>query len=326
MTTPKTPGSGSNRSTAFTPQSSTTGKPVEKLEIDELFKAPKVQRGDMKVRDIMAGVPQERLDPFLMWHELPRAYYAPGQYPGVPVHPHRGFYECPYMKEMTAETGTNTTKAIVRVTAEEKKYEMEPGHFELGRTGAGCDHQMIVDKRWSGILHYFQLWVNLPSSNKFDYPNFQNATPFALPILEFSDDARARILHGQVDERKAPCKCDAVSWQYLDFELAAGALVTHEAPAEMTTQMVYVYQGSGTFNGERVEGNHLAIFKGKGPLEAIAERKGLGFLWLAGQPIGESVIQHGPFVMNTRQQIQQCFEEYQQGKIGPKPITVIQYR
>merc|ERR1712025_482374 len=89
--------------------------------------------------------------------------------------------------------------------------------------------------------------------------------------------------------------------------------------------MIYVYQGAATFCGERVDCGKLALFKGKGALEAVAERKGCGFLWLAGLPIGEPVVQHGPFVMSTRQQIQQCFEEYQQGKIAQKPLKLVQY-
>merc|ERR1719160_2496204 len=129
---------------------------------------------------------------------------------------------------------------------------------------------MIVDKRWSGVLHWFQLWVNLPSANKFDAPYIQNATSFTLPTLEFSNEARARIMHGQVYERKAPTKCDAVDWQYLDFELAAGASISHEVPAHMTARMAFVYQGAATFCGERMDSGTFILFKGTGALEVVA--------------------------------------------------------
>eukprot|EP00746_Dinoflagellata_sp_MGD_P161671 gnl/MRDRNA2_/MRDRNA2_88900_c0_seq1.p1 gnl/MRDRNA2_/MRDRNA2_88900_c0~~gnl/MRDRNA2_/MRDRNA2_88900_c0_seq1.p1 ORF type:complete len:314 (-),score=40.17 gnl/MRDRNA2_/MRDRNA2_88900_c0_seq1:119-1060(-) len=296
------------------------------MQVDEFCKvSKKVESAGLTIRDIMSSFPQSKLDPFLLWHELPRTFYGPGEFPGAPIHPHRGFYECPYIKEMTADSGTNTAKALIRSGGEAKKYELEPGSFELGRIGAGVEHEMVVDRRWSGFLHSFQLWVNLPSKQKFCSPNFQAAEPFALPIMEFGDDARARLLHGQVAERKAPTKCEAVDWQYLDFELAPGASISHEAPANMKSRMAFVYQGAGTFCGEHMDQGTFMLFKGSGALEVVAERKGCGFLWLAGQPIGEAVVHHGPFVMSSRQQIQQCFEEYQQGKIAPKPLAFVRY-
>lgn len=308
---------------------STTKTPKSKgpeMEVEDLSKAPKkTDSGGYKIRDILTGFDQSRIDPFLLWHELPRAYFGPGQFRGAPIHPHRGFYECPYIKEMISDRGEpSTMKAFVRAGGEQKRYEMESGHFELGRTGAGVEHETIVDKHWSGTLHTFQLWVNLPKEFKFASPNFQSAAPFTMPVMEFGGDARARIMHGQVAERKAPTKCDPVDWQYIDFELVPGASISHEAPPNMTTRMAFVYQGAATFcSTERADAGCLVLFKGTGPLEVVADRKGCGFLWLAGEPIGEAVVQHGPFVMSTRQQIQQCFEEYQQGKIAPKPVTLV---
>eukprot|EP00971_Amphidinium_carterae_P007113 140665-Amphidinium_carterae.1 len=152
------------------------------------------------------------LDPFLIWHELPRAFHKPGEFPGAPRHPHRGFMECPYMREITATTGTATSKATIWAGGKSRTIETEPGAFELGKVGIGMEHEILTDKHWSGYLHGFQLWVNLPKANKLDAPYFQNAMPSSLPVVDLGGGASARVLHGELKGSKSPTECDVVQW------------------------------------------------------------------------------------------------------------------
>lgn len=229
------------------------------------------------------------------------------------------------MKEITAETGNASTQMSVWAGGEKHSYESKPGAFELGKVGIGMEHEMVTDSKWSGKLHGFQLWVNLPEANKFDAPHFQNAAPAALPIVDLGGGVTARIMHGSVGDLKSPTVCDAVEWQYLDFELPAASTVTHEPPSIMATRMAYVYRGSASFGAHIVSEGNLAVLEGDGALNAVAGRDGCGFLFIAGAPIGEPIVKHGPFVMASRQQIQQCFTDYQQGQLCPKKMTNVQY-
>merc|ERR1719329_1779737 len=142
--------------------------------------------------------------------------------------------ECPYMREITAASGSGEMGITAWAGGEEHHTNAEPGHFEMGKVGIGMEHEMLTDKKWSGYLHGFQLWVNLPGANKFDAPHFQNASPSALPVAQLPGGATARLMHGALGALRSPTVCDAVEWQYLDFEVPEGASVTHEPPAAMT--------------------------------------------------------------------------------------------
>jgi len=112
------------------------------------------------------------------------------------MHPHRGFMECPYTKLMTSSDGrsmSTLTKNRVKAGGVEHKLSPEPGTFELGKVGVGMEHEMLIDESWSGSLHAFQLWVNLPNANKFDAPYFQNAAPSALPSVTLDGGATAKL-------------------------------------------------------------------------------------------------------------------------------------
>lgn len=185
---------------------------------------------------------------------------------------------------------------------------------------------MIVDRRFSGYIHGFQLWVNLPAANKFDAPHFQNASPSALPIAELPGGATVRVMHGALGELCSPTECETVEWQYLDFEVPGSLAICHEPPPQMTTRMAYVYRGAVELGGTLVKEGTLALLQGDGELAAKAEAVGCGFLFIAGRPIGEPIVSHGPFVMASREQIRQCFSDYQQGMLATKKMTQVQYK
>ena len=301
------------------------------MKVAKVFKPPERREGaGFIIRDIFNSIPYEGpqgSDPFLMWHHLPRAYYKPGEMPGAPLHPHRGFYECPYAKTMISDKGAPEAKMLTRVVAGgvEHRGEMPPGGFELGKVGVGMEHEGLIDPRWCGELQFFQLWVNLPANRKFDPPAFQQMSPSVLPVVELaaSPRATAKILHGSAFGATAPSTCEAVEWQYLDFELDPGARVQHTPPTPMHSRLLYVYEGAGKFGGTLVPEGHVAVLSKVASEELIAEAGpgGCRFVFVAGRPLGEPIVKHGPFVMTTRQQIQQCFLDYQCGKLCPEAVA-----
>eukprot|EP01052_Picozoa_sp_SAG31_P014887 SAG31_NODE_940_length_10870_cov_12.600501_8_plen_134_part_00 len=116
------------------------------------------------IRDILDGFNySEDLDPFLIWHELPRTVHGKGEMPGAPLHPHRGFMECPYAKEFSGSTPFNQMRGRVEAGGKIIKSDFRQGNFELGKVGVGMQHEALVDPQWEGTMHFFQLWVNLPS-------------------------------------------------------------------------------------------------------------------------------------------------------------------
>jgi len=176
-------------------------------------------------------------------------------------------------------------------------------------------------------MHFFQLWVNLPAANKFDPPSFQNASSASMPVVRLADKVTCKVLVGSVRGQESPVKCPLVPVQYLDFECEPGGAVEYEVPEELKTKFIYVYRGSGAVGspGKEVAAGTLACLSPGSRLVVSASAQGVGFLFIAGRPIGEPVVQHGPFVMNTREQIVECFRDYQAGRLCRQPCTRVTY-
>ena len=119
------------------------------------------------ISDILSAFPYSQTDPFLIWHELPRKFMHKGEFPGAPMHPHRGFSEVPYFKLM------GSTNYERKVAGSIEKGDMKNGDLEWGMAAHGIEHGVTVDSNWEGEMHGFQLWVNLPNAHRMDAPEFQ---------------------------------------------------------------------------------------------------------------------------------------------------------
>lgn len=268
--------------------------------------------------DIMAGVPTERLDPFLMWHELPRALHKPGEMPGAPMHPHRGFCECPYAKEMVGKDGPTELDAFMGADHANNKHDMRMGDFEFGKVGRGFEHQGLVHPEWTGFLHFFQLWINLPRANKMDDPHIINVSAAKIPVANVSEypAVTVKVLLGKdVFGASSPVASPHVPVQYLDIELNEQAEVVHTPPREMQTRFAYVYAGAPKICGTLCARGEFIVLGPGEQLHIEAGQSSAGLLFIAGRRIGEPVVQHGPFVMTSRAEIQQCFKDYQRGQL-----------
>ena len=188
---------------------------------------------------------------------------------------------------------------------------------QWGKTGSGIEHGMIKDDSYQGVTMGFQMWVNLRKENKMDPPIFQNAKPDALPTLQLAPKVQAKVLVGELGGARSPIDTQGIACQYIDYMLEAGGEALHPRTAGMTSLFVYVYEGAGAIGADAVaaqKGDSLQLGDaGDVPIRA-GPGSGIGLLLLAGAPLREPIVQHGPFVMSSQAEIAQAFKDYQRGR------------
>ncbi len=252
------------------------------------------------------------VDPFLLIDEMGPIDYAPGEAVGAPDHPHRGF------------------ETISYILAGELEHEDSAGHRGILGAGdvqwmtaaAGIVHSEMPSRRIrrdGGRVHGFQIWVNLPARLKLSRPRYQEVPSARIPEGQSDDGlAHVRVVAGEALGVRAVIDTHTpVVFQ--DWTLEPGADVTTPVGADHQA-VVYVFDGAFALgaSGEPVRDGQLAVLGAGDAVRLRARAGGTGgrLLLLAGVPIGEPVVQHGPFVMNTQQEIVQAIRDYQSGKMG----------
>lgn len=245
------------------------------------------------------GIPALRnYDPFMLLDQIssdnPDDYIA-----GFPSHPHRGFNTFTYMidgdmehKDSMGNTGN-----------------LGPGGAQWMKAASGVIHSEMP-KQENGLMRGFQLWINLPAANKMDIPEYQEFKSDAFPVVETSDYS-VKVLIGRFADADAPIVDDITEVSYFDIQLAAGKHFQHELPAG-NNSFLYVFEGDGKYNGQYIPSNTLIeLGTEDNTPEFIADEKGVRFLLVSGKPIDEPVVQYGPFVMNSREEIDEAMRDYQ---------------
>lgn len=252
------------------------------------------------------GQPQlADLDPFLMLDEF--GTENPGDYiAGFPDHPHRGFETVTYMLDGRMRHRDNHGHEGV----------LTPGSVQWMTAGRGIVHSEMPEQQ-SGRMRGFQLWINLPAREKMTAPRYQEFAQQKIPRLAL-EGTRVKVIAGTVSGHTGPITQPATDPTYLDIELPPGAAFTHALPAGHAA-FVYVYEGEARLGeGESAATAHtheLAVLtdgdsirlEGRGAAPARA-------ILLAGRPLREPVAKYGPFVMNTREELTQAFEDFQNGR------------
>lgn len=251
------------------------------------------------------GTPALRnLDPFLMLDHFgsdnPDEYIA-----GFPDHPHRGFITLTYMldghvlhKDSMGNTG-----------------DLRAGGAQWMKAASGVIHSEMP-QHTEGVMRGFQLWINLPASEKMSDPAYQEFSAAAIPQVA-SDGAAVRILIGQYSGQRGPIDDPHTNVQYLDVALEGGQTFSHTLDAELNV-FVYVFEGDASIGGESVPTHSLVVLSGGDSVEFTAGADGARFILVAGRPIGEPVVQHGPFVMNTREEIDEAMRDYRDNRLVQK--------
>ncbi|MGE5286369.1 MAG: pirin family protein [Micromonosporaceae bacterium] len=280
-----------------------------------------------EVRRPFPGMDLPLADPFLLLDHMGAVEYAPGEAKGTAWHPHRGFETVTYIID-GAFAHQDTTGGGGLIT---------DGATQWMTAGAGLQHieqppPELVAK--GGLFHGTQLWVNLPRSQKWVPPRYQDINARDVALLS-SDDGSSlvRVIAGSLAGHEGP----GVTYTpitYLHATVAPGARLGLPWPRDFNA-LVYVLSGRGTAGPEArpLDEGQLAVF---GPGEALtvtaadgqplASAQGWEILLLGGLPIREPIARYGPFVMNTREEIIQAFEDFQAGRMGTVPVTRLPHR
>ncbi len=250
------------------------------------------------------GTPALRnYDPFMLLDQIssdnPDDYIA-----GFPQHPHRGFNTFTYMidgdmehKDSMGNTGN-----------------LGPGGAQWMKAASGVIHSEMP-KQENGLMRGFQLWINLPSANKMDTPEYQEYTSDAFSVVETAD-YKVKVVIGNFsdvnfNDINSPIVDDITDVSYFDVQVNAGKSLQHKLPEE-NNSFLYVFEGDGQFNGNSVQSNTLIVLSAEDNVSNfVAGEQGARFLLISGKPIDESVVQYGPFVMNSREEIDQAMSDYQ---------------
>ena len=293
----------------------TSGRPVVGVTT-----APGGLEGEgFPVRRAFAGVDGTLLDPFVHMDQMGEVEYAPGEPKGTPWHPHRGFETVTYMIDGTFRHRDSIGGGGL----------ITDGDTQWMTAGSGILHieappeELVVS---GGLFHGIQLWVNLPRSAKMIDPAYQDIRSGDVVLLTTPDGgALLRLIAGSLGGHAGPGSTHS-PMTMVHATLAAGASAT--LPWDPTfNALVYVLSGDGTVGEERrpVTSGQLAVFGPGDSLTVSASTTAsdrtptLDVLMLGGKPIGEPVFAYGPFVMNTRAEVAQAFDDFQAGKMGRIP-------
>jgi redox-sensitive bicupin YhaK (pirin superfamily) len=282
--------------------------------------APRGFEGEgFPVRRAFQGVDLRDLDPFIHLDQMGEVEYAPGEPKGTPWHPHRGFETVTYMldgrlKHMDSHGGGGM---------------ITDGDTQWMTAGSGLLHIETPPEEVvmaGGLFHGFQLWVNLPASMKWNEPRYQDLRAGDVELLTSHDGGvLLRLIAGDLAGHEGPGST------YTPITLIHATI---EPDAELRlpwnpgfNALAYVLAGRGTVGADRrpIEMGQLATFGSGDHLVLAADRSQesrapkMDVLLLGGQPIREQVAWYGPFVMNTREELQQAFDDFQAGKLGRIP-------
>lgn len=263
----------------------------------------------VKLRRSIGSTPSTRLDPFLMLDEFgtdkPEDYIA-----GFPPHPHRGFETVTYMLDghMRHEDHMGNVG------------ELTEGGVQWMTAGHGVIHSEMPQQE-EGLMRGFQLWVNLPAAEKMKPASYKDIPAADIPVADL-DGSRVKVIAGNFatddGEVVGPIQGLTTAPIFYDVQLAASKTFETALPATHNA-FVYSYEGDvsiGKDSEQRVLSAQAAGELSAGDtLRVTANSESVRFIVLAGLPLNEPVVQRGPFVMNTREEIEQAVRDYQNGSL-----------
>ena len=256
-----------------------------------------------------AGV-DEQLSPFLLLD-----YLGPEQFPpthrrlGVGEHPHRGFETVTIMYHGKVAHRDSTGSGGV----------IGPGDVQWMTAASGIVHEELHEKEFAergGLLEGIQLWVNLPKAVKMSPPRYQTLLSSDIPTVELNGGGGSlRVIAGEFLGTKGPAKTFSPVNLY-DLRLKAGHRIELSLPEGFNSSL-FVLHGEVVLNGaEGVREVEIALLNQKGERLSVEAKQDATILVLSGQPIAEPIARYGPFVMNTRDELIQAAQDYQEGKMG----------
>lgn len=246
-----------------------------------------------------------RLDPFLMLDafgsDTPQDYIA-----GFPDHPHRGFETLTYLLAGRMRHKDNAGHQGV----------IETGGIQWMTAGRGIIHSEMPEQK-NGLLQGFQLWINLPAESKMQAPAYHDVQAEEIPELTTTDGIAVKVIAGNSHGVAGAIHRPVTEPLILDLQMPAGSVFNQLIPAAFQAFLL-VYAGEITVHERRVSAQRMAVLANAAGADGIsitAESDSRIFL-VAGKPLREPIVQRGPFVMNTPEEIAQAFEDYQAGRFA----------
>jgi redox-sensitive bicupin YhaK (pirin superfamily) len=244
------------------------------------------------------------LDPFLLFDHFgsddPEDYLA-----GFPMHPHRGIETVTYMLAGAVNHRDSLGNAG----------EIGAGDVQWMTAGGGIMHEEMP-KPVDGKMWGFQLWVNLPARLKMTRPRYQEVAAAAIPTVDLGHGVQARVIAGEIAGVRGPVTEIAADPTYLDILLPPQAIFTHPVGAGHTA-FAYLFEGQLTFDPDvsslPAAASQLLVFGDGDAIQVKTQQNPARFLLVSGKPLHETIARYGPFVMNTRAEIEQALQDLQNG-------------
>ncbi|MFM9971880.1 MAG: pirin family protein [Burkholderiales bacterium] len=279
-----------------------TIRPIQRI----IEAQPTSDGAGVKLRRSLGSSQHARLDPFLMLDEFssdnPNDYIA-----GFPSHPHRGFETVTYLLDghMLHEDHLGN------------RGDLKTGAVQWMCAGRGIIHSEMPQQT-EGRLRGFQLWLNLPAKEKMKPAGYRDIDPSEIPVVFLPGGGRAKVVAGTIQTEDAeipgPMQGGSTDPLYIDVELPPEASFAQPIGAARNA-FIYVFEGSASIEGRALLNHHAAILGEGDEVKLQAGPEGARFLLLAAKPLNEPVVQYGPFVMNTREEIDQAIRDYQSGQL-----------
>ncbi|KXH79572.1 pirin family protein [Chryseobacterium kwangjuense] len=255
------------------------------------------------------GLDMKRMDPFIMLDYNSKFHFNGSERPrGVGVHPHRGFETVTIAYQGKVEHHDSSGGGGI----------IGEGDVQWMTAAKGVLHKEYHETEWSkkgGIFQMVQLWVNLPAKDKMSLPKYQAIENSAMERVDLGENGFIEIIAGEYNGHKGPAET-FTPLNMMNAKLKAGGKAEFSFPAHFNTAALVV-EGNITVNGEeKAKADHFVLFKNEGEAFTIEALEDSVVLIISGEPINEPIYPHGPFVMNSREEIMQAFEDFNTGKFG----------
>ena len=263
---------------------------------------PTMEGAGVRLRRSVGTRELSLLDPFLLLDEI-HSDRVEDYAKGFPTHPHRGFETVTYMISGYMEHRDSLGQGG----------QLVAGSAQWMTAGHGIVHSEMPNPD-GNVFWGLQLWVNLPRSQKLMRPRYQNVAPDRIPEISVGG-APVRLVAGVLGNEQGPVDGISVQPTLLDVRLPSGATFEHELPRDHTV-FAYVLEGTTQLGAARTAASagQIAVF---GPGQVVATRSSTGarLLLVAGQKLNEPVARRGPFVMNTQEELEQAYDDYENGTL-----------
>ena len=277
-------------------------------QIEHLYAGVDTQDGaGVKLTRVLTQQLQERLDPYLMLDNF-KSHNPDDYVAGFPNHPHRGFETITYM----------ITGRMRHRDSAGNEGLLQNGGVQWMTAASGVIHSELPEQE-NGAMEGFQLWLNLPAKDKMNDPWYKDFQSDDLPKYSTEDGVDVTVIAGQSHGIEGAVTRDITEPSYLDIYLPAGTSFSQAIPADHNA-FAFVYRGTIEIAGETVPTKTMAILENNADTDGVTitadSSEDTKVILITGRPLGEPIVQYGPFVMNNQQEIMQAVTDFQSGKFG----------